>query len=182
MEIFDLTGTCYLSLKKNPFLKNAHWTINDSDFILTDANGNDILTDKLNKIKEIQLALSNDFSLMTLSKFEEYLKDDFIVNFLDINLTKKTFNESEIKTTFKDYENTNIVHDVKIPENTECVCVDFKKLSTIQKLNLFKQIKENKNLKWVMLHVSPDFRDYLKWFEIDNSIMFKNHIVYLSFI
>lgn len=177
-----MTGTCYLNLKKNQFLKLGTWIVNDPDYILTNENGEDVFTAKLIKIKNIQERLNEDFNLETLSHFNEDLNDDFIVNYLNINLTKKTFNDAEIKTTFKDYNNTRIVHDYTIPEEADCVCVDFKNLNTIQRLKVFDEIRDKKNMKWVLVHAPSDFKDYFTYFNINTSIMIKNHIVFLNFV
>ena len=179
MKAFDLTGTNYLNLRKNPQLKNYHWIVNDKNYILTNEEGQDVFTPTINKIKEIQSDLTKHFDLTTLSKHEESLKNDFICDYLDINLSKRTFNNSEIKTTFDDYKDVEIVHDDKIPNDVNIVVVDMKRLTTFERLKMFQSMKDNK-LDWVIVKPTVDFQDYLKWFDIVGIITFKNHIVYIK--
>ena len=179
MKVFDLTGTNYLNLRKNPQLKNHQWIINDKNYILTNEDGTDIFTPTINKIKEIQTDLINHFDLTTLSKYEESLKNDFIRDYLNINISKRTFNDSEIKTTFNDYKDVQIVHDDKIPDDVDVVVVDMKSLSTYERLKMFQTMKEHK-LNWIIVKPIPDLQDYLKYFEIVGIITFKGRVVYIK--
>lgn len=181
MSIYDLTGTCYLTLKKNKQL-NGSWKLNDVDYILTNENGDVVFDDNIRLINEIQQRLTDNFSIDTLNEYIDQLNNnEFVSNYLNINLSKKTFNTRKITTTFKDYQNIEIVHEPIdcIPAGVEIVCVDFKKLNMYETLKVIEMIGVHSNLKWILLHVPTYTNDMFKFFRIQRTIEIKNHVMYL---
>lgn len=182
MSIYDITGTCYLSLKKNPRFKNYHWKINDVNYVLTNENGDKTFDDKIRAINKIQERLTDEFSFDVLNDYSSSLEDNFISQYLNINLSKKTFNTKKITTSSKDYNDVDIVHEkdkLNIPQGMEIVAVDFKQLNMFETLTIIKML-ENESIKWVMLHVPVYFDDILKYFNIERKYEVKNHIVYFT--
>lgn len=180
MSIYDITGTCYLSLKKNPLLKSYHWKINDVNYVLTNEDGNMTFDDKIRTINEIQERLTNEFSFDVLNEYSESLEDSFISKYLNINLSKKTFNTKKITTSSKDYNDVDIVHEndkTHVPHGMDIVAVDFKQLNMFETLKIIKMI-EDVNIKWIMLHIPIYFDDILKYFNIERKYEIKYHIVY----
>lgn len=180
--IFDICGSLYLKKKNNSTFKNALWIINDSENIITDNEGNDIFSSRVAKIKEIQQALIIDFSLETLTKYANDLKDDFISNYLNINISKKTFNQNEIVSQMHEYVGAIIIHknleqmlrnpDEELPKNVDSIVVDYTKLTLLHKLLLFKVMSElNMNPKWHIYETNvKEFNDLFQFF----GLMYKN--------
>ena len=181
--IFDICGSLYLKKKNNSTFKNALWIINDSENIITDNEGNDIFSSRVAKIKEIQQALSIDFSLETLTKYANVLEDDFISNYLNINISKKTFNQNEIVSQMQEYVGAIIIHKnleqmlrnpEELPKNADSVVVDYTKLTLLHKLLLFRimsELKLNPQIKWYIYETNvKEFNDLIQFF----GLMYKN--------
>lgn len=184
--IFDICGSLYLKKKNNSTFKNALWIINDSENIITDNEGNDIFSSRVAKIKEIQQALFIDFSLETLTKYANDLEDDFVSNYLNINISKKTFNQNEIVSQMHEYVGAIILHKnleqmlrnpEELPKNVDSIVIDYTKLTLLHKLLLFKVMSELKlnpswiQIKWYIYETNvKEFNDLFKFF----GLMYKN--------
>lgn len=175
MTYFDLTGSFYLTMKKR---FSGNWIINDHKHVLTNDNEEDVLTQKINKINVIQDDLNkcqNDVDYVNIMiKYQAELKDEFINQYLNIQLAKHTFNKKKITTKYEDYNEATIIHRdlnnienaLNINEEINIYFINLYDLDIYQQLKVFEFIKNHIDKEYVISCDINKIKDYMKFFGI----------------